>query len=151
MGDGAFPGITDRDWATLLEYLKKVSRSSRFKCIQFSILQRAYLILYKLAQTFPVASSECLNCQLVGDNLLHMLWSCPSLANYWVDASASLSALTGLSYWEVPAGCLLGLHPRPLGSKVELRFTDPALLLAKRQITRCWKSPQAPQPNQWHK
>ncbi|KAJ1209617.1 hypothetical protein NDU88_004991 [Pleurodeles waltl] len=70
-----------------------------------------------------------------------MVWSCPSLCSYWRVVIESLSDCTARKIpftWEA---CILGLFPRSKRHRAAVHFTDLGLIVAKRLVTRRWKSP----------
>lgn len=111
-----------------------------FKFIQFSILHRAYLTPHRLHIMFPAIPSICPCWRTPDANLLHMLWNCSNMTPYWVRITAILTDLTEQHHWPTLDCCILGLFPRPKNTRVTSRFVYTALLLAKRILTKHWKS-----------
>lgn len=69
--------LTGKEWGSLLEYPRKVSRNPKFKFIQLIIAHRAYLTPHKLHKMFPDTTDACPRCHTPNADLLHMLWNCP--------------------------------------------------------------------------
>ncbi|KAJ1149846.1 hypothetical protein NDU88_002646 [Pleurodeles waltl] len=93
--------------------------------------------------------AACPHCCAVGADLLHMLWSCPSLCSYWKAVVTCLSECTARRVpftWEV---CMLGLFPRGKEHRAAVRFTDLGLITAKRLVIRRWKSSDPPPMQAW--
>ncbi|KAJ1174517.1 hypothetical protein NDU88_006338 [Pleurodeles waltl] len=109
----------------------------------------AYLTLARVNKYFARQDAACPHCCAVGADLLHMLWSCPSLCSYWKEVVTCLSESTARRVpftWEP---CILGLFPRDKRHRAAVRFTDLGLITAKRLVTRRWKSPDPPPMWTW--
>ncbi|KAJ1102045.1 hypothetical protein NDU88_007103 [Pleurodeles waltl] len=141
--------INDKEWSFSLQYAKQVSRNTRFKLIQFYLFHQAYLTPHRLNRIYHTTTLHCPRSHAADADLLHVLWSCPSLTQYWNAIGATLAEIMDESIGLSPAFFLLGLHPWKRASKVRMRFMDLDLLLAKCQLTRCWKSPHAPSLLSW--
>ncbi|KAJ1215883.1 hypothetical protein NDU88_003490 [Pleurodeles waltl] len=70
-----------------------------------------------------------------------MVCSCPSLCSYWRVVIDNLSDCTSRQIPFTSKACILGLFPRSKRHRAEVRFTDLGLIVAKRLVTRRWKSP----------
>lgn len=85
--------ITDKEWNTVLEYTRKVSRNPKFKFIQLMILHRVYLTPHRLHAMFPDIADVCPRCLATNANLIHMIWDCPKLIPYWSTIQATLNTV----------------------------------------------------------
>lgn len=75
--------FTDDEWETMCEKAQTLSFNSRHKLIQFNVIHRVYYTPIRL-NTFKSTYSElCPRCEVDRGTLLHMLWSCPDLEDYW--------------------------------------------------------------------
>ncbi|KAJ1177172.1 hypothetical protein NDU88_002434 [Pleurodeles waltl] len=79
--------ISETHWSlaivnmAIVTYQCNIPRNSRFCLIQFYIVHRAYLTLARVNKYFARQDAACPRCCSVGADLLHMLWSCPSLCS----------------------------------------------------------------------
>ncbi|KAJ1079961.1 hypothetical protein NDU88_000183 [Pleurodeles waltl] len=135
--------ITVKEWTFLLQYATKVSHYTRVKLIWFYPFHLAYLTPHRLNRIYHTPTAHCPRCRTTDADLLHMIPACPSLTQYWTAIRATLTEIAEEPVYLSPAYFLLGMHPRKRTSKVLTRFMDLAMLLAKHQLTRHWKSPHA--------
>lgn len=75
--------LRDKEWNTIVEYPRKVSRSAKFKFIQLMIVHRAYLTPSRLHKMFQTTTDNCPRCQEHNTDLIHILWSCSRLQHFW--------------------------------------------------------------------
>ena len=128
-----------------------IPRNARFRLIQFYILHRAYLTPAKINRFFNRTDAACLRCSHVDAVMLHMMWACPALTQYWVSVFSHLSLCTGRKLPQTWETGLLGIQRRDKKHRATTRFIDLGLLLAKRLITKYWKANTAPLIPAWIK
>ena len=141
--------FTDKEWEKIIESPTKIPRNSRFKLIQCYIVQRAYLTPQKINKYYNRQDAICPRCREKDTDLLHMLWHCPKLQEYWSTILTHTAAYTSRhleTSWE---GCILGLRRRKKIHKATDRFIDLSLLVAKRLITKNWRAVHAPTFKAW--
>lgn len=143
--------FTDKEWERVLEQPRKTSRNPKFKFIQLMILHRAYLTPYKLHKMFPETPDSCPRCQEPQAKLMYMIWACPKLAHYWSEVLQLLWNIVEIQDVDTPMSCILGMGSKGKKQGPGRKFLNLALLLAKRNITRKWKSAQPPKLEVWHK
>ncbi|OCT84289.1 hypothetical protein XELAEV_18022447mg [Xenopus laevis] len=136
--------LTDTEWSIALKAPSLISFIPRHKIMQLYMLHRAYYTRSRLSKMYPILTPQCLRCkQAVGD-LMHTLWSCPGLQEYWKEALNVLEEIKGQDNLYDPKLCLLNIqsgngqvaHPTPLLSK--------ALFQIRRLITIYWKMEAPP-------
>lgn len=124
--------LTDKEWEGMLEYPRKTSRNPKFKLIQLMMVHRAYLTPYKINKMFPEASDCCPRCQAPQAQLLHMIWDCPKLANYWCEVHKLLGNIVTHNNMNTPEYSILGVGLTGKNKKGPgCKFMNLALLLAK--------------------
>lgn len=140
---------TDKEWNQIQAGATHIPRNARFKLIQTYIIHRPYLSPDKINKYFKITTSNCPRCRLTDADLLHMLWSCPTLSHYWCRITETLSRCTGVDLpntWEI---CILGLYKRTRTNRTGCRFRDLGLIVAKRLITKRWKQRDPPEALHW--
>ena len=80
--------------------------------MQFFILHRAYMSPANINKVFPLEQATCPRCTYADANMIHMIWACPTLLQYWQDVFTQLGQtmnVTQTAYWET---CTLGTFQR---------------------------------------
>lgn len=78
-----------------------------------------------------------------------MMWSCPQLGTYWEEVIDILCRVTNRQIDPNMGACMLHWFPHTNKTKVTSKFLDLGLLLAKRELTKNWKSRQGPNVEHW--
>ena len=94
--------FSDGDWVKILRNGKKMSREFRTRLIQFKIINRIYWTPSRLFRVGLTESPDCWRCQDRGGTLLHMLWGCPKIQDFWSAIHEKLERVTGLSIPFIP-------------------------------------------------
>ena len=141
--------LTDREWELALMSPTNVPRNARLKLIQFYTLHRAYLTPGKINKYFTRTDAACPRCGQSDAELVHVLWSCPTIQLYWDQVLSRLSSCTGREIPRTDTCCLLLTMRRGREFRAMTRFIDLGLLLAKRLLTRGWKAPVPPHIDAW--
>lgn len=139
------------DYSIILPSPTFIPRNAKFKLIHTYIIQRASLSPDKINKYFNTDTSACPRCHQTDADLLHVLWSCPSLQTYWREVTNALMKSTKTQIAFTCEVCILGLYVRTKKMKVNSRFKDLGLIVAKRLITRRWKNPTPPTALSWEK
>lgn len=129
--------FNEKEWNEVLSSPTYIPRNARFRLIQHYILQRAHLTPAKINRFFHRADATCPRCQVLDDDLLHMLLACPSLHTYWHSVCAALTTGTGHTLAHTWEEYILHFYLKGKRLKVTSRFLDLGILAAKRLITKC--------------
>ena len=102
----------------------------------------------RLAKIYDGVTPTCDTCKQSPANLIHMLWHCPSLYNYWTEIFNTLSEVVGEKIEPNALSALFGVAPPSLtkSKKDMLAF---ATLIARRLIVTNWKSTTPPCYARW--
>ena len=100
--------LTDREWVTCLEPIKKVLRFSRMEYTQVNDLHQCYLAATKITRMFGGMPRTCPRCNSTSPPFYHMVWECQMIGEYWSRMIAHLNR-TLIRNLLTLAGCLLGV------------------------------------------
>ena len=93
---------------------------------------------------------ECWKCQEQDGTLVHMLWGCPKIQDFWSVIHGRLERITGLKIPFSPRLFILG-DPSML-KKVSPHLADwiqTVIMSGRRLLVKDWKAPCAPAPSLW--
>ena len=79
-------GVTydEQEWAKVCGNSVTLSRELRVRLIQFKILHRLYWTPSRLFRLGLKDSATCWNCGVGGGTMIHVMWSCPKINQYWM-------------------------------------------------------------------
>ena len=142
--------ISDGDWVRILRNCKKMSRELRTRLIQFKIVNRIYWTPSRLFRVGLSDSPKCWRCQDGDGTLVHMLWSCPKVQDYWKDINNRMQTITGLDIPFNPSLFILG-DPATLREVAPnlAEWIQTAIMLGRRLLVKDWKSASTPSPSYW--
>ena len=104
-------------------------RNHKHGNIQCKIIHRTYFTKVWSAKIYPNVSPACDRCHQSPANLVHSLWSCPSLSHFWTALFDTLSDLIGQPIATSSSHALFGvsysLHS-PLTGKKHYVFYNPS-------------------------
>lgn len=144
--------IQDDSWDKILLRVHKSSLCARHGLIQCKILHRTHWTKFRLSQIYPTVTPDCDRCHQTPATHLHMFWSCPTLQQYWTRIFTILSHTLQTPLQPEPLIALFGITSNAVQlSKVKSDFLAFLVLLAKRRILLCWKSPLPPSYEGWIK
>uniref|UniRef100_A0A803KGA6 Reverse transcriptase domain-containing protein n=1 Tax=Xenopus tropicalis TaxID=8364 RepID=A0A803KGA6_XENTR len=144
------PALTESQWQQALKTPALVSLNYKYRMLQLYIVHRAYLTKSRLHRIDPNISPLCNRCQQEEGTLIHTLWSCTKLNVYWTEVLDTLSQLLQYPIPRSPQICLLGVISSLELPAAELHFLQKVLFLARKAITRLWKSSEPPTYYQWY-
>ena len=98
----------DIDWHDLLECSQTFLISTKHRLMQFNIFNRTYYTPHRLHKIFNNVSPNCQRCKITDGNLLHMLWSCPCLEEFWKYIIRTTSEVVGCDIMPDPRIWILG-------------------------------------------
>lgn len=133
--------ISETQWNAALRNSTTVSKCVRYKIIQLKIIHRAYMTPKTMNKIDPSISKMCWHgCGSEG-TLIHMLWTCPLVKQFWTDIIKDLNLLDG-STAEIepcPIACVLGVEMSSVQSRMMRHVLLLAFVAAKRIILMNWK------------
>ena len=123
--------------------------STKHRQIQFNIFHRTYYTPYRLHKIDSNISSRCQRCKVTDGDLLHMLWSCPIIEDFWKRAIELTSRVIGIQIEQDPKLWILGDT-----SSVNVNYYKKYfILLASTAVKKCilinWKSENSPTVRHW--
>ena len=86
--------VTHKDWDRICENIKRVSRDIKIRLIQFKILNRFYWTPSRLFRLKLRDNADCWKCCSSEGTLLHLLWECPMIQNYWLKIHDHIENIT---------------------------------------------------------
>ena len=123
---------------------------SKHGLIQCKVVHRTYFTNARLSKIYKYVSSNCDRCHQAPADLIHLLWVCPSLFNFWTMIFNTLSEILGRKLDPNPFSALFGvsasLPSLSLSQKNVIALTT---LLARRLILMKWKSPAPLSHTHW--
>ena len=142
--------FSDGAWAKILRNGKKMSRELRTRLIQFKIVNRVYWTPSRLFRVGLTEGPECWKCQDSDGTLIHMLWACPKIQDYWTAIHERLERVAGLRIPFSPSLFILG-DPATLKNVAPplAEWIQTAIMSGRRLLAKEWKAPSAPAPALW--
>lgn len=100
----------DREGACFKAQTQSVN--TKFKLLQYKWLMRIYLTPCRLNHIYPSVPDICVKCREAKGTLIHCLWECPKIHQFWKSVLHCIGLVVGR---EVPLRakiCLLGIYPK---------------------------------------
>lgn len=145
-------GITyeEEEWDKITGITKQVSRDIRIKLIQFKILHRFYWYPSRLFRLGLKETPDCWRCVGEGGDLIHALWSCPKVHNFWIRVHEYITEVVGIDYEFCPGIYILG-SPQPIDhiGKPLAHWIQTSIMIGKQMIMRKWKAAEGPLFQDW--
>lgn len=141
--------ISDDMWDTILDQVHSSSMCARHALLQFKVVHRVHLSKVKLARIYPNVDPICEKCRSAPASLLHMYWSCPSLANFWKSVFQTISEVLLCQVELNPFSAIFGVALDLDLPRFKLRMLAFSLLLARRAVLLKWKDPVSPSHAHW--
>lgn len=143
------PPLTDDQWAYCCSQMQELSPNYKLRLIHFKFLHRYYRTPVSLHKMGLRPDDSCWRCGALGASFLHMTWSCPNIADYWIEVFISINQILGLTELPCP---ILGVLGYVKNTEVKKRKLHALLLLfAKRQLAMLWGRKRKPKINDWIK
>lgn len=127
--------ISEEVWTEILRQVHNSSICARHSLIQCKVVHRTYYTKARLARIYDSVTPTCDRCKQSPASLIHMLWHCPSIHNYWTD---TLSEVVGEKIEPNALSPLFGVAPPSL---IKSKKDVLATLITRRLIVIKWKSP----------
>lgn len=139
----------EAEWYHLLEQAQTMLISTKHRQMQFNILHRIYYTPYRLHKIDNNYSPKCWRCKVRDGDLLHMLWNCPVIEEFWRRAIEIISKVMGIQIESDPKLWILG----DTGSINVNYHKKYFILLASTAVKKCillqWKSENSPTLRHW--
>lgn len=90
----------------------------------------------------------CIKCTNEKGTLIHYLWKCPKIQDFWKDVVKYMSRFLKQKFLSVPNSVCLEDFSQIYK---QTKLIDFGLLQARRAIALCWKSTDAPTLGIWRK
>ena len=131
--------ISEAQWNAALRNSTTISKCVRYKMIQLKLIHRAYMTPVIMSKIDPSVSNMCWHgCGSMG-TLMHMLWNCPAVKQFWQDIVNDLTSVLNTGITLCPIVCLFGTEIDGTLTRNIQHIFSLAFLLAKRTILINWK------------
>lgn len=140
----------EEEWDIISGISKQVSRDIRTRLIQFKIFHRVYWTPSRLFRLGLKENPDCWKCHVGEGNLVHALWSCPKILDFWSNVHDYIIEITGTEYEFCPGLYVLGNPSRlshiasPLADWIQT-----GIMIGRQIIMRGWKAPTGPTLQEW--
>lgn len=101
--------LSDEWWDDALKAINLSPSCVRLSLIQFKILHRIHFNKARLSKIFPNLSDTCDRCCQARANFTHMIWSFPSLVEYWRSFFDVISKILDLTLVPLPPIAIFGI------------------------------------------
>uniref|UniRef100_A0A803K6G7 Reverse transcriptase domain-containing protein n=1 Tax=Xenopus tropicalis TaxID=8364 RepID=A0A803K6G7_XENTR len=135
--------LTLDQWEDIWENARKNVTCVRQKESVYKMILNWYHTPVKLNKIFPDTSKMCWRACGQEGTLLHIMWHCPKLAEFWKNIKNTAAKIF---FWEIPieaTNALLGL-PHPHIPHSEQKLLNYIYTAARLTITSKWKSLEPP-------
>ncbi len=143
--------LPDEHWERILELTHTSSICARHGLIQCKILHRVYYTNARLTKIYPSVSDACNRCKQSPANLIHMLWECPKLFEYWTKILKTLKDAFNIDIDTDPLLAIFGLTVDVNISVMVQKALAFTTLLARCLILLKWKHVSPPSFDTWLK
>lgn len=130
--------LSESQWNAALKNSTTISKCVRYKMIQLKIIHRAYMTPKTMSKIDSVSNLCWHGCGSVG-TLMHMLWYCPAVKQFWQDIVDVLNSIFNNGIMLCPIVCLFGVDIDGIQSKNIQHVCSLAFMVAKRTIFLNWK------------
>ena len=87
--------LDDEEWDRICRNIKTMSRDVRVRLIQFKIMHRFYWTPSRLFRIGLKDTPNCWKCKTEDGQLLHVLWSCDKVQEFWTRIHETYVRLQG--------------------------------------------------------
>lgn len=106
----------------ILHFTYKPSICTKMKENNFKILTRWYKTPARLSKIFPASSDRCWRCEEERGTLLHVFWTCPIIAQFWLKVKNIAQKFTDQQIPDDPAFFLLHVTASPAKSYKKINW-----------------------------
>ena len=83
--------ITRTDWEASFNMLKKTTKDTKLRWLQFRILHYILTTNRSISKYKPSQNSKCSFCGAHSETILHLLWSCTMVQCFWNDLATIIN------------------------------------------------------------
>lgn len=116
---------------------------------QFKILHRLFITPEARHKMNPTLSELCMKCQSAVGSLIHCLWSCPLIQQFWSTITQQFNVIFKRHLHLGARTCLLGLNDELPADFRNRDLLDILLHCARKCILTLWITDKAPTLTQW--
>ena len=139
----------DIDWHNMLDCSQTVLISTKHRQMQFNIFNRTYYTPHRLHKIYNNDSPNCQRCKVSDGDLLHMLWTCPCLEEFWKYIVTTTSEIVGSEIIPDPRIWILGDIQGLSLTQHKKYFILLAGTAGKKCILQNWKAENSPSQRHW--
>uniref|UniRef100_A0A803JEC5 Reverse transcriptase domain-containing protein n=1 Tax=Xenopus tropicalis TaxID=8364 RepID=A0A803JEC5_XENTR len=145
----AIPSLTLEHWEETTETCYEFLISIRDRLIQYKVLHQLYITPTKLHRFGKAPDDCCPRCKSPRADFIHLIWSCPPIAQFWTAVMDTISTVLALPNVINPTTCLLGTVEDMLPTNAaRIRFRS-LTFYAKKAIIMRWMGNSVPTLELW--
>ena len=142
--------FSDEDWNRICRNIKVVSRDARVRLIQFKIMHRFYWTPSRLFRLGLSSTSHCWRCKSEEGTLIHALWSCHKVQQFWTNVYDNLCEITEMQIPFIPRLFVLSDHSVLTGQDKHVKsFIQTSIMIGRQILVRGWKTEGVPSMQEW--
>lgn len=132
--------FSDEDWNGICKNIKGVSRDARVRLIQFKIMHRFYWTPTRLFRLGLLSTSDCWRCKSEEGTLIHVLWLCHKVQQFWTNIYDNLCEITEMQIPFSPRLFVLSDHSVLTGQDKHIKsFVHTSIMIGRQILVRGWK------------
>ncbi len=142
--------FSDEEWNRICKNVKVVSRDARVRLIQFKIIHRFYWTPSRLFRLGLLSTPNCWRCKSEEGTLVHVLWSCDKVQQFWTNIYDKLCEITEMHMPFSPRLFVLGDHSVLAGQDKHITmYVQTSLMIGRQILIRGWKTEGVPSFQEW--
>lgn len=142
--------FSDEEWNRICRSVKVVSRDARVRLIQFKIIHRFYWTPSRLFRLGLLPTSNCWRCKSEEGDLVHVLWSCDKVQQYWINIHDNLCEITEIQMPFIPRLFILGDDSVLVREDKHIKsFVQTSIMIGRQILIRGWKTEGVPSLQEW--
>ena len=126
------------------------------KCTSLSIHEQNYKLIHRfyytpvrLQKMFPDNSDLCCKCKIFKGTLVHLLWDCEYIKQFWKSIHDVIQQITGKTFDMSTSLYLLNLYPEGVFDNAMQSLLSIVMSSARKCILSKWSLTQAPTLDMW--
>lgn len=136
--------LTDAQWNSLLELTPLLSLSESQRLSQIFLLHRVYRSPDFLFKIGVRDDSCCPRCSRPNAHIMHMLWECPRIGQFWTEVLRLIETVFGVVLDPQPKLCILGLIDEIVSPQPRYLGVSRMLFQARKLLAFHWIDPSPP-------
>ena len=162
LGDGAISALkktwerdlnltlNDEDWDRICKNVKVMSRDARVRLIQFKIIHRFYWTPSRMFRLGLLPTSKCWRCKSEEGHLVHVLWSCDRVQQFWANIYDNLCEILETQIPFSPRLFILGDHSVLTGHNKQIKsWIQTSIMIGRQILVRVWRKEGVPPVYEW--